>query len=238
MKKIKTNWAVSAVAITMLLLATGCAASGPQAPLNAFEQAFLTPVSTNVTVTTNLVPSTNSVVSTNGLTVTNGAGVVSPVLVTNFVPVLLPQTVTNVNIGYAPSAQATNTVQAVGTIVNTVAPGMGTILSATIAGILAIWGTWRSRQATTATNIAANGVQAIEAARNVLASLPNGAAYSAAYDNWLKAHQADADLATEIASMVDNIVNTKTGQSAGIGAATQILQAATTPAAPVVAVKA
>lgn len=200
--------------LVLVILATGCATTGAQAPPSAIEKTLFN-VTTNVTTLTNYVTQTNLVITTQ----TNVQNQI--VTVTNLVPQLIPTPFNVTNYTFLPKPAITDTATALGPL----AGPWGTVASIALAGVLGIWGKLRSNQADTASAVAATGVQAVATAKSVLAALPNGAALSKAYDDFLTAHASDANLAAEIAAFVDEEVD----PHAANGAALSILQAATTP---------
>ena len=224
------NKFITCLSLVSALFLCGCSGLTSTPPTKAESAVY--------NVSTNLLPVpaqvTNTVVLTNfvPITVTNtvaGAPVIQTVTNTVFVTNATVTTVTNYvqaqQFSVAPATTAT--IQAGGAVLNTFLPGVGTIVASAVAGMLGLWGTLRSKQATTAQAVAANSVQAIEVARNLTASISPSAA--TAFNNWLVQHQADAGIASEVAKVVDEIVNTNVGQAAGVGAAQQILAAAAQP---------
>jgi len=224
----KTKLTLIDIVLATALLATivGCSALQTKPP-TAVEAGLYQIVTNTVTVTNTPPPVTNYVSMPIFVTNTSGTIIISntpPVPVVTQPP---PQVVTVTNWSYLPSTNTTATIQAVGSAVNIAAPGVGTIIAGLLSVGLGIWGSLRSKQATTSTAIATNTVQAIETARNVIATLSPAAA--TAYNNWLMAHQQDANIANEVGALVDQVANSNLGQAAGVGAASQIITAATTP---------
>lgn len=209
---------------------TGCAAL-QQKPPTALETKFYD-------VVTNVVEKTNFTTVTNFQQVT----VTVPVQVTNFttheitttnvinVPVVQVFTnfVEQTNFVYAVNDKTKAEVSTVSTLATAVAGPYGALAGAVLSGILGIWGTLRSRQATTLGTVAANSTQVIETARNIIRSMPNGSQIGAQFDNWMMTHQQDAGIANEVASIVDAVVD----PSHATHAASDILGAITAPIAP------
>ena len=223
--KIKLK-SVIASCMTLALVAlcfTGCATQPQAAPNNV--ESFIYSTQTNVVFVTNSITVTNTVVST--LTVTNSQNQIIPVFQTNTVLQTIPQIVTQTNYVFSSSPATTASIQSVGAVVNTFAPGIGSVISAALIGLIGLWGGIRNNQAKTSGAIAANTVQGLEVARQIIASLPNGATYLQQFDNWLMIHQQDANVANEIASIVDSF--TKGTQWDGI--ATGIVNTVKTPTA-------
>ena len=207
----------------------GCSAL-TSAPPTKVESALFN-VQTNVTpiavLQTNFV--TQTVFQTNVVTVrnpvtevmyqTNQVTQVMQTVGTNIV------TVTNLVPSYAFTVKTnvSNDVNALGTVASTFFPGFGGLISTGIAGLLGLWATMRTKA--NGNQIAANLTQAIQTARSVIKSLPNGAAIGTQFDSFLVQHQTDANLLDEIGKIVDATVNNDQAQ----GAATKIINLVTTP---------
>jgi hypothetical protein len=213
------------------LTACGSLTSSPPLPVEAklFNiQTNLTPqvqMQTNVVTVreTNVVtvinPLTQVQYQTNQVTVQTVA--TNIVTVTNEVPSYV----------FTPKAAVTNDAAIIGTVANGFLPGFGGLITTGITGLLGLWATLRTKSQ--GNQVAANLAQAIETARSVIKSLPNGATVGSQFDDFLVQHQTDANLLNEIAPLVDKYVNPDAAQ----GAATKIIQLVTTPlnAAPPVA---
>jgi hypothetical protein len=212
------------IALTGLL--SGCSsATTPQSPPTAFDSNIFN-VTTNVIFRTNTLIQTNvsfvPVFITNTLT---GATVVVTNSATNFVPVtvIIPQT----NYVYAPNSTSTATANTVGTTLSAFGVPFGSLVGTALMGVLGLFASFKSRQATTAGTIAGNATQIIQVARNIISTLPNGPAISSQFDTWLIQHQQDANIANEVASVVDTYVDPQDG--ALIGVAQKLLAQATAP---------
>ena len=178
-------------------------------PVVAVQTNVVTVTQTNVVTVRN--PVTEVMYQTNQVSVVSvGTNIVT---VTNLVPAYDFTVKTNVS----------NDVSAIGTVANAFFPGFGGLISTGIAGLLGLWATMRTKAQ--GSQIAANLTQAIQTARSVIKSLPNGAAVGAQFDNFLVQHQTDANLLDEIGAIVDNTVNNDQAQ----GAATKIINLITTP---------
>lgn len=230
----KTKWTVwtvwTAIVMTMVMgMLSGCASTGVQPAPTKFDQLLLNATPT-VTTITNYVTQTNVV--TQMVTTTNTLNQV--VTTTNVVPqtVIVPQVVTQTNWVYAPKPEITSTASTVGSL----AGPWGTVAATALTGVLGLFAFFKNQQANTAQTVAGAGQQAIATAKAVIAAMPNGAALAGAFNNYLTAHQSDADIAAEVAKIVDEVVD----PHATTGAALSILTAAAAPitlppAAPVVA---
>lgn len=196
---------IRSASLLALLCLPACAALHSKPP-TALETKLYDIKTNYVTVTlTNTVdaPQTNIVQLTN---LTTGV-----VLTTNVVTVQHEVTVitTNQVDGYdfkvKPSIAADT--QVVGAVANTAAPGYGTLIAGALAGILGLWGSIRSKQASTAQDVSTNLAQVVETGRNIIQSLPNGAAIGAKYDAWMQDHQQAEGVAQAVAKVVDTAVN-------------------------------
>lgn len=216
--KLKKTISGLLLVVSLAVTLCSCASTGVQAPPTSIEKALYN-VTTNVTTLTNYqtITQTNIV----PVTITNVDLQVITKTITNEVPVLVPTpyNVTNYTFDTKPAIVGT------ATGLGAMAGPWGTVAAAALAGILGIWGKFRSNQADTASAVAATSQQAIATAKQVIAAMPNGAALSASFNTFLTNHASDANLASEIASLVDEAVD----PHAATGAALAIIQAATTP---------
>ena len=182
-----------------------------QVPVVVLRTNVVTVTETNVVTVRN--PVTQVIYQTNQVTVQIvGTNIVT---VTNLVPAY----------DFTPKASAVADAQITGGVINTVFPGWGSVVSYGLTGLLALWGGLRTKKQNANT---ANLTQAIETARSVIKSLPNGATIGTQFDNFLVQHQTDANLLDEIGTIVDSTVNPDAAQ----GAATKIIQLVTTPLNP------
>jgi hypothetical protein len=219
--KIKYIIGVAAIVLATVSI-TGCAAertalasaigANPSAPAGLEKTIFTTVTNyvTQINTLTNTVIVTNAVVQT----VTNTVGQV--VTQTNIVsvPELVVTTITNVVPAYTetPNAMATGTIQATGAVVNTVAPGIGTMVSTGLTALLGLWAYLRSNK--NASTISITYAQEIETLREFIQSLPNGVKYDSAITSWLQSHQLESDVATQILQTVENEVSNPDAKAA------------------------
>jgi hypothetical protein len=213
--------------ICAVCLSTGCNTSSPQSPPTALDSNVFN-ITTNVTIITNQITQTN--VTVNPVVITNVvAGLPVPVTnyvaTTNFVPVtvMIPQT----NYVYTPNASATGLTTNIGSTLSAFGVPGGSLIGTLLAGALAIWGSLKSRQATTSGTIAGNATQIIQVARNIISALPNGAAVSSEFNAWLIQHQQDAGIANEVAAVVDQFVDPQ--DQALVGQAQTLINQAFSP---------
>lgn len=211
-----------ALLIFILGLSTGCKAftNLQNAKPTAFEEHVYN-IKTNVVT----VLETNTVTQVSQVTVTNPVTQVTSLTnITTVTQQLVPTQQTNYDYSVAPATSAG--VTATGAIANLAVPGLGTIVSGALAGLLGIWGAFKSKQATTAQSVNETLSQAIATAQQVIGQVSPSA--SASFNTWLSQHKADSDLASEIAGVVDQYVD----PTAAHGTAISIVSQLTTPLAP------
>ena len=211
----KCVWA--AVAAGALALLVACAAGCSTVDRAAYQQevtwtnAPVVDVFTNTVVLTNSVPvvleRTNIVYVTNAATgEVAGYMLREPVatnmvtaVVTNVVPVFCTNLVQVPVTGLAAKPEAEAAIQAAGSVVNTFAPGIGSILALALAGLYHGYRQVRNRKINEAL------VQGVETARAVLTTTPQGQAADAQFVKWLMEHQKEAGVFTTVSSLVDQL---------------------------------
>ena len=152
---------------------------------------------TNVVYVTNATSgavsgfATREPIATNYLTVT--ATNLVPVFMTNVVQV--PVT----NLVAKPEAEAA--ISAVGSVVNTFAPGIGSIVALALGGLYHGYRQVRNRKVNEAL------VQGVETARAVLTTTPQGQAADAELVRWLMTHQREAGVFDTVAGLVENLTD-------------------------------
>jgi hypothetical protein len=168
-------------------------------------------VVTNTVVVTNLVPQV--VERTSVVYVTNAAsGAVSgyatrePVatnivaaVVTNFVPVFYTNVVQVPVTNLVAKPEALGAIEAVGSVTNTFAPGIGSIVALALAGLYHGYRQVRNRKVNEAL------VQGVETARAVLTTTPQGQAADAQFVKWLMDHQKEAGVFTTVSGLVEQL---------------------------------
>ncbi len=189
------------------VLFAGCATppTGVESKLFRIETNYVDLVETR----TNLVYLTNTVTAVE--TRTNTLGEVQPVFVTNYVSVPVPVVtlVTSTVPAYA-YTQGTNSAAAVQTaaaIGNLVAPGIGGQIAGAVAGLF--FSGWCWLRSSRATKVAQNSAQVIEAAREVLKSLPNGKAYDSELVSWMQQHQAESGVLNSVLELLEKNVSNR-----------------------------
>jgi hypothetical protein len=235
----KCVWGLVIAAALALLVACG---SGCSTLDRAYQQEVTwtnmptVHVFTNTIVVTSTVPQV--VERTNFVFVTNQAsGAVSAYaervpLATNFVLMTLTNVVpvyeTNLvkvpvtNLVAKPEAEATIT--AAGAVVNTFAPGIGSILALALGGLYHGYRQIRNRKVNEAL------IQGVETARAVLTTTPQGQAADAQFVKWLMEHQKEAGVFTTVAAMVDQLTDNTAARMTAQEIAQRVQQAQRVPA--------
>ena len=210
----KYVWGVVIAAALALLVAC---ASGCSTLDRAYKQevtwtnAPVVRVFTNTVVVTNTVPvvteRTNIVYVTNASTgAVSGYVAREPVAtnlvamaVTNFVPVFFTNVVQVpvTNLVAKPEAEAA--ISAAGSVVNTFAPGIGSIVALALGGLYHGYRQVRNRKVNEAL------VQGVETARAVLTTTPQGQAVDAQFVKWLMEHQKEAGVFATVSGLVDQL---------------------------------
>jgi hypothetical protein len=210
----KIVWAAAVAGVLAFLAAC---ASGCSTLDRAYRQEVTwtnTPVVhvfTNTVVVTNTVPvvteRTNIVYVTNAMTgavagylATEpvGTNLVS-VMVTNLVPVFYTNLVQVPVTNLVARPEALATIEATGSVVNTFAPGIGSILALLVGGLYHAYRQLRNRKVNEAL------VQGVETARAVLTTTPQGQAADAQFVKWLMEHQKEAGVFTTVSGLVEQL---------------------------------
>ncbi|HOX58844.1 MAG TPA: hypothetical protein P5205_17365 [Candidatus Paceibacterota bacterium] len=213
----KIVWAAAVAGALALLVAcaSGCASLDRAAYKQevTWTNAPVVHVFTNTVVLTNTVPvvleRTNVVYVTNASTGAV-AGYMSrePVatnlvsaVVTNLVPVFYTNVVQVpvTNLVAKPETEAV--IQAAGSVVNTFAPGIGSILALALAGLYHGYRQVRNRRVNEAL------IQGVETARAVLTTTPQGQAADAQFVKWLMEHQKEAGVFTTVSGLVEQLTD-------------------------------
>ncbi len=202
--------AVVATALFALVASSGCSTLD-----RAYKQevtwtnAPRVHVFTNTVVVTNMMPvveeRTNVVFVTNVVSgAVSGYAVREPVatnmvtaVVTNFVPVFMTNVVQVPVTNLVPRPEALATIEATGSIVNTFAPCIGSILALALGGVYHGYRQVRNRKVNEAL------VQGVETARAVLTTTPQGQAADAQFVKWLMEHQKEAGVFSSVSQLVD-----------------------------------
>jgi len=205
---------VTAVAFLLLACASGCSTLD-----RAYQQevtwtnAPVVHVCTNTVVVTNMVPVVTE--RTNIVHVTNAASgavagyaVREPVatnmftaVVTNFVPVFMTNVVHIPLTNLVAKPEALATIEATGSVVNTFAPGIGSIVALALGGLYHGYRQLRNRKVSEAL------IQGLETARAVLTTTPQGQAADAQFLRWLMDHQKEAGVFSTVSQLVDQLTD-------------------------------
>jgi hypothetical protein len=128
--------------------------------------------------------------------------------------------VTNVVPVYSETVK-TNWVTAIsagGSVVNTAAPGIGTLVSTGVLGLLSIFLGYRNRQYAGQNTVLSQSAgvlaQIIETGREVLAKTPQGQQAANAFTQWMVTHQADTNTIAEITQIVKDSTDNAEAQKA------------------------
>ncbi len=219
MKKIsrgeKIVWAAAAAGALALLVAcaSGCASWDRAAYKEevTWTNAPVVHEFTNTVVLSNTVPvvmeRTNIVYVTNAASgVVAGYVVQEPVatnwvsvIVTNFVPVFMTNFVQVPVTNVVAKPEALATIEATGSLVDTFAPGVGSILALVLAGLYHGYRQVRNRRVNEAL------VQGVETARAILTTTPQGQAADAQFVKWLMEQQKETGVFATVSGLVDQL---------------------------------
>ncbi len=211
----KIVWAAAVAGALALLVA--CASGCTSLDRAAYKQevtwtnAPVVGVFTNSVVQTNTLPvvteRTNIVYVTNATTgaVTGylerepvATNMVSAV-VTNWVPVFYTNLVQVPVTNLVGRAETEAVIEATGSVVNTFAPGIGSILALALGGLYHGYRQIRNRKVNEAL------VQGVETARAILTTTPQGQAADAQFLKWLMEHQKEAGVFATVSGLVDQL---------------------------------
>jgi hypothetical protein len=240
----KIMWAGLMAGALALLVAC---ASGCTAVDRAYKQevswtnAPVVQVVTSTVVVTNLVPvvleRTNVVYVTNAASgAVSGYAVREPVatnmvtaIVTNIVPVFMTNLVQVPVTNLVARPEALAAMEAMGSVVNTFAPGIGSMVALALAGLYHGYRQVRNRRVTEAL------VQGIETARAVLTTTPQGQAADAQLVKWLMDHQKEVGVFTTVSGLVEQLSDNPAARMTAQEIAQRLQQAQQQQAASAVA---
>jgi hypothetical protein len=210
---------VAGAVFAAILGLTGCATMDKAYDKEVvWAEAPTVHVFTNTVVVTNTIPivteRTNIVYVTNAVSGTvSGVATREPVatnfvtaIVTNLVPVFMTNVVQVpvTNLVAKPGAEAA--ISAVGSVVNTFAPGVGSIVALALGGLYHGYRQVRNRKVNEAL------VQGVETARAVLTTTPQGQAVDAQFVRWLMEHQQEAGVFTTVSNLVEQLSDNPAAQ--------------------------
>jgi hypothetical protein len=217
MNKTKRGVWCGAAVILVAALAAVSVLSGCSTLDRAYKQevtwtdAPVVHVVTNTVVVTNVVPEvverTSIVYVTNVATgAVSGYAAREPVatnmvaaVMTNFVPVFYTNLVQVPVTNLVAKPEALAAIEATGSVVNTFAPGIGSIVALALGGLYHGYRQVRNRKVNEAL------VQGVETARAVLATTPQGQAADAQFVKWLMDHQKEAGVFTTVCALVEQL---------------------------------
>jgi hypothetical protein len=168
-------------------------------------------VFTNTVVVTNTVPvvteRTNIVYVTNAASGTvSGVATREPVatnyvtaIVTNLVPVFMTNVVQVPVTNLVAKPEVETAIGAAGSVINTFAPGIGSIVALALGGLYHGYRQVRNRKVNEAL------VQGVETARAVLTTTPQGKAADAQLVKWLMDHQREAGVLGTVSDLVETV---------------------------------
>jgi hypothetical protein len=204
------------VSVSAALAVAGCKMFGANPTPPTYTEAHL------FDITTNSVPQvvfkTNVVDSVNIVTVTNAVGVA--VLTTNFFNSTNVVTTTNqvMSYDYQPKTETVATIQAVGAVSSPFTAGWGTMVGSALIGLYGLWAHLRS---TKSTNTSLALTQEIEAIRDFILTLPQGAKIDTAVTTFMQQHQTEAGVAQQVLSLIEG--NSSNATVTGVAAELQTL---------------
>jgi hypothetical protein len=204
--------AVACAAVAVLCGLAGCATMDKAYDKEVvWADAPTVHVFTNTVVVTNTVPvvteRTNVVYVTNATSGTVSGVATREAIATNYVTAivtnLVPVFMTNVvqvpvtNLVAKPEVEAT--IGAAGSVINTFAPGVGSIVALALGGLYHGYRQVRNRKVNEAL------VQGVETARAVLTTTPQGKAADAQFVKWLMDHQREAGVFSTVSDLVESV---------------------------------
>jgi hypothetical protein len=145
---------------------------------------------------------TNTVVVTNTMAVVTGEPAATnfvTALVTNLVPVFMTNVVQVPITNLVEKAEALAAIGATGSIANTLAPGIGSILALALGGLYHGYRQLRNRKVNEAL------IQGVETARAVLTTTPQGREADALFVKWLMEHQKEAGVFVTVSDLVQQL---------------------------------
>jgi hypothetical protein len=233
---------VAGAVFAAILGLTGCATMD-----KAYDKEVVWADTPTVHVFTNTVVLTNTVQvvleRTNIVYVTNTAsGVVSGIatreavatnyitaIVTNLVPVFMTNVVQMpvTNLIAKPEVEAA--IGAAGSVINTFAPGVGSIVALALGGLYHGYRQVRNRKVNEAL------VQGVETARAVLTTTPQGKAADAQLVKWLMDHQREAGVLGTVSDLVETVSDNPAARLTAQEIMQRVLAAQQRSASPVAA---
>jgi len=197
---VASAWAF--ICAVVLFGCAGCAALKGETPPTKFETVVFNVQTNRIT---NVVSVPVEVWSTNTVTKyrTNTVGVTVTNLVQTFSVTYATNTVTNVvkTYDFTPKDGVQQDIESIGTTVGTFIPGAD-VVAGILATALIMWG--RLRSSKKAGNVLAQNIQAI---REFLKTLPDGAKYDEALVQWMRKNQKETGAVKEVVSILAKYVD-------------------------------
>ena len=232
--------AVACAAVAVLCGLVGCATMDRAYDKEVvWTDAPTVHVFTNTVVVTNTVPVVTE--RTNIVYVTNSSGAVSGVanrepvatnfitaIVTNLVPVFMTNIVQVPVRNLVAKPEVETAIGAAGSVINTFAPGVGSIVALALGGLYHGYRQVRNRKVNEAL------VQGVETARAVLTTTPQGKAADAQLVKWLMDHQREAGVLSTVSDLVESVSDNPAARMTAQEILQRVLaaqQRATTPTA-------
>jgi len=122
-------------------------------------------------------------------------------VVTNFVPVFYTNVVQVPVTNPVAKPEAVAAIETTGSVVNTFAPGIGSILALALGGLYHGYRQVRNRKVNEAL------IQGVKTARAVLTTTPQGQAADAQFVKWLMDHQKEAGVFTTVSGLVEQLTD-------------------------------
>lgn len=180
--------------LVVLTVSAGCAAMRPPTAVERQLFTIHTNVVERVVTVTNVVTLVAGTEANGAVLATNVARATNRVEETTWTP--------------SPTAER---VQQVGQAVGDYFGPFGKLIGVLIGGIIAGWGTLRASRAN---KVAATMAQIIETGRKALQETPQGRALDEQWVIWMKAHQRQIGIYTDVARILENVVNEESAQRA------------------------
>jgi hypothetical protein len=217
---------IGAAALILCVGLLGCKLFGSNpAPPSAFERTLFDVITNHVTQT-NILQVPVPVYTTQFVTVTATNVTQVPgqppvvVIITNVTPErvvdhyitnTLQVPVTNETYTLATKESTKTGVQGIGSLVSTLYPGIGGLVS---MGILAALGGWAQLRGNKQANTSVALSQEIETVRNFIKMLPNGTQYDNALTQFMQTHQLEAGVVQNVLSILNNKIKNEDARTA------------------------
>lgn len=225
----RTVFILTVIVLLAIFCADGCAST----PTKVETKLFDITTNTVVVLKTNTIWKTNvEIQQVQQIVPTPSGSVTNVFFFTNVaaIPIQVPTTNVTQNYNYTPNQNAAE-IKEGGTAAGNLF-GVGGIAGTVLGGIFTAWAAWRSKQNK---GMAVALSQIVETGREVLKTLPNGAALDTAYVSWMQKHQAEAGAIQSVMKIVSNVTDNQSAQKAAqeISDTIGFIQSSAVPKAPV-----